>query len=122
MHLPQVYIVGEAVSSGQTWMEGALASVQATLTAASHLQPWTHSDLLMNLARPGTKLVLVDGRIVDVSEWMPRHPGGAAFLQAHLLTKHNMKDIGPLWERIHGHSEFARRELLYNTIAWYDNK
>lgn len=122
VHLPQVYIVGEAVSSGQTWMEGALASVQATLTAASHLQPWTHSDLLMNLARPGTKLVLVDGRIVDVSEWMPRHPGGAAFLQAHLLTKHNMKDIGPLWERIHGHSEFARRELLYNTIAWYDNK
>lgn len=118
VHLPHVHIVGEAVSSGQTWMEGALASVYAAVTAPP-VNPWSRSDLTAAITGPRRQLLLVDGRVVDAGKWMSRHPGGAAAIQAHVLTEDNMEDIGPLWERIHGHSEFARRELLYNTVGWY---
>ena len=118
VHLPRVCIVGEAVSSGQTWMEGALASVHAAVTSKSPAL-WTRKDLQGAVTSAKRRLLLIDGRIIDATTWMARHPGGRQAIQAHLLVPgKQLEDIGPLWERIHGHSEYARRELLYNTVAW----
>jgi hypothetical protein len=94
--LPRVYWVGEAFSSFQGWMEGALET----------------ADLAVNLSKEGysymlpTRLatrneVVVDDRIVSVDAFMQGHPGGDAPLRDHMG-----EDVSELFRHI-GHSHNA---------------
>ena len=92
--LPRVFLAGEAFSSHQAWMEGALETAELAVGALlarapprPHLAPTEH--------------VTVEGWTLDVAEWMRVHPGGEAALRNHLG-----EDVTALMHHV-GHSEHA---------------
>lgn len=92
--LPNVFVAGEAFSSYQAWMEGALETAELALTAFDN-------RLHTQCAMPTFDWVIVEGCVVNVHEWMSRHPGGALPLQNHIG-----EDVTHLMTHI-GHSEQA---------------
>lgn len=86
---PNLYWVGEAISTKQGWMEGALK---------------TSLRLYDILTRPVQKLkkelpkeyVIYDGRILNVERWKHVHPGSRQAIENHLF-----EDITCLWNTYH---------------------
>lgn len=94
--LPRVYLAGEAWSSHQAWMEGALQTAELALAAfARGARPRRHVPLL------APTWVRVEGRVLDVAAFAASHPGGEAALRNHLG-----EDVGALLAHV-GHSEEA---------------
>lgn len=104
--LPNLYLCGEAFSSHQAWMEGALETAElatdAFLRRKSVLRRRTAPDELC-----------YDGRLIDVSEFQQVHPGGVGAISAHLLDK----DVRSLMEHI-GHSKFAYATIFHLQNGW----
>lgn len=75
--LPGVYLAGEAWSSHQAWIEGALEtaelSVERFFTTPSEAGRC-----------PAKEEVVVEGWPLDVSAWKAQHPGGVGPLANHL--------------------------------------
>lgn len=72
VHLPNVFLAGEAFSSHQAWMEGALETVDLLFEEE-------HEDAFRS-----SNVVYVEGVPIDVSKWIERHPGGFFALKNHL--------------------------------------
>ena len=89
-HLPNVYLAGEAFSSHQAWMEGALQTADLALTHKPSPPP------------DGTPQVFVEGLPIDVSRWMTRHPGGMFAIQ-----NHRNEDVTAIM-----------RQILHSPYAW----
>ena len=70
--LPNVYCAGEALSSHQGWMEGALETAEMVRDALQGPPP--------DLPRANATSVLVEGRPVDVASFVEVHPGSAKAL------------------------------------------
>lgn len=94
LRLPNAYVAGEAFSSYQAWMEGALQTVELALAAFD-------GRLSRRTCVPTADWVIVEGRVIDVREWMGRHPGGTMPLRNHIG-----EDVTHLMAHI-GHSEQA---------------
>lgn len=92
--LPGVYVAGEAFSSHQAWMEGALETAELALASFD-------GRISPRCAVPTDEWVRVEGHFVDVREWMGRHPGGVGPLQNHLG-----EDVTDLMSHV-GHSDHA---------------
>lgn len=116
--LPGLYLVGEAFSPFQGWTEGALwtaEKVAGIISAASKsngsyryqvgsLGP--HSSILPlddngadegKLTVDGTaKLMVYRGLVIDVSDWVQRHPGGAGMIKGH-----TGEDVSELFDNFH---------------------
>lgn len=90
--LPNVFLAGEAFSSHQAWMEGALETVDLIFEE----QEENPSSLPLPEA-----VVHVEGLPIDVTQWMDRHPGGREALKNHLH-----EDVTMLMKQIH-HSTHA---------------
>lgn len=97
------YIVGEAYAQHQGWIEGALESVEAVMSRilrksggknSNTLKDWlerrnklvkNHELKHVQKRFPEVKWVLIqhpithDKHMIDVTEWMYRHPGGDVF-------------------------------------------
>ena len=88
---PNLFFAGEAFSSHQAWMEGALETAELALRGISHGgdRPVRNDE------------TRVDGRPVDVRAWMQSHPGGAGALQNHAG-----EDLGVYMRHV-GHSDEA---------------
>lgn len=70
-HLPNVFWCGEAFSSHQGWMEGALETAELAVNI------FTKSTSYVFPRRGlGSDEVIIEGRILDVSKWANVHPGG----------------------------------------------
>lgn len=98
VELPRLYFAGEAFSSHQAWMEGALE------TAALAVSRFLTAGAPRRASAPrcaGDWCVQVDGRALDVSAWQKVHPGGVAPLRNHLG-----EDVGALMAHF-GHSDHA---------------
>ena len=92
--LPNVFLAGEAWSSQQAWIEGALETAEHAVHA--FLIPYVpHSP------RNSHPWMIVDGWVVDVEPWIDSHPGGANAIRAHLR-----EDVTELMHHI-GHSDTA---------------
>lgn len=91
--LPRVYVAGEAFSSHQAWMEGALETAELALAADDGRLPGC-------IAR-ASKWVRVEGHFLDVEQWMMRHPGGIEPLRNHIG-----EDVTALMDHV-GHSDHA---------------
>jgi len=89
IHLPDLFIIGEAFSPLQGWCEGALETVENLLAEIVHPSPPVIEALPI-------QHVIYRSRVLDVHRWMSRHPGGAQALENHLG-----EDITQLWDSIH---------------------
>ena len=94
--LPNVYWVGEAFSSFQGWMEGALE----TADLAVNISKGGCSHILPTRLATGNE-VIVDDRIISVDAFIRGHPGGEAPLRNHMG-----EDASELFRHI-GHSSNA---------------
>ena len=104
--LPQLYICGEAFSSHQAWMEGALETAELA------------TDAFLKRTRPQRRSrrkdeMCYDGRLIDVSEFKTVHPGSLEAITNHLVDS----DVKPLMDHI-GHSHFAKTSLFYLQRGW----
>lgn len=91
--LPRLFIAGEAFSSHQAWMEGALETAELALVryhgSGGGVFPASDSD------------TRIDGCPIDVSRWCKSHPGGES-----ALLNHTGEDMGVYMRHI-GHSDGA---------------
>lgn len=99
VHLPQLYLAGEAYSGVQGWVEGALESVEVVLRAMAS------GPRLVPRPLP-THHIRVEGRVVDVGKWMAVHPGGEAAIARFLGG-----DATAAFRRVN-HSDDAAGRLL----------
>lgn len=88
---PNLFFAGEAFSSHQAWMEGALETVELVLKSISHGGDRPARD----------DETRIDGRPVDVRVWMQSHPGGRMALENHMG-----EDLGAYMRHV-GHSDEA---------------
>lgn len=105
-HLPRVYLAGEALSSHQAWMEGALETAELALAAscADEFAPPATFRRGPPSSEPSPTddlSVRVEGHVLDVARWAHVHPGGIA-----ALRNHAGEDVTDLMTHIH-HSAHA---------------
>jgi hypothetical protein len=88
---PNLYWIGEAVSTKQGWMEGAIeTSIQVYHDLTS-----PNSQKKINTKLP-KEYVIYDGRILNVEKWKLVHPGSREAIENHLG-----EDITELWNMYH---------------------
>lgn len=75
-HLPNVFWCGESHSSYQGWVEGCFETAQAAVNVF-----YVPSSYAFARREPTKNEVVIEGRIVNVSEWARMHPGGAVVLE-----------------------------------------
>jgi monoamine oxidase len=90
--LPNVFLAGEAFSSHQAWMEGALET--AELALAAYRNPFPLSNV-------PERAIHVEGHPLDVSKWASVHPGGEA-----IFANHKGEDVTELMNHVL-HSPYA---------------
>lgn len=110
--LPLLYVCGEAFSSFQAWIEGALQTADmATALFQSDAKAFLRrsGDDMDSLWGTNTSdadknrsdVVYVEGHPISVSEWSQVHPGGALALKNHMG-----EDVTSIFRHV-GHSHHA---------------
>jgi Cytochrome b5-like Heme/Steroid binding domain len=113
--LPGLYLVGEAFSPFQGWTEGAVWTadkavdiiVKARQSNGVYDNTTTHNDSMSQfsakkkLETDDTGKILGDvmvyrGLVVDVSDWVERHPGGRG-----MILGHKGEDLSELFDNFH---------------------
>jgi hypothetical protein len=91
--IPNLFWIGEAISTHQGWMEGALETAEHVFHQIS-LEPVSHKKIIKkDLPK---EYVIYDGRILNVEEWKHVHPGSIAAIENHMY-----QDITNLWNQYH---------------------
>ena len=94
--LPSLYLAGEAFSSYQAWIEGALETAEMALAAFEK-----DRESPVSFPTGSATTVVIEGFEIDVSKWFEVHPGGR-----HAIENHLGEDVGELMKHI-GHSAHA---------------
>ena len=89
--LPNFYWIGEAISTHQGWMEGALETSELVFEKIKEKQ----KNKKQKKSYP-KEYVIYDGRILNVEKWKHVHPGSKAAIENHLF-----QDITDLWNQYH---------------------
>lgn len=105
--LPDLFLVGEAFSAYQAWMEGAVSTAQAAAAVFLERAPPPPPT-----PRRPTDLVL-DGRLIDGERWAAVHPGGAGAIRNHLRDR----DADATFRHI-GHSDDAWAVIFGLQRGW----
>lgn len=87
---PNLYWIGESISSKQGWMEGALETTEDVFML------WKQEKKIKKKKVP-KEYVVYDGRILNVEKWKNIHPGGK-----DVIINHLGEDITKLWKIFHG--------------------
>ena len=85
VELPNVYWAGEAFSSYQAWMEGALETSDIVLDIFRNSCDKFREMLPKREPKP--EELVVEGRILNVTEWKKVHPGSSMAIDNHLYRK-----------------------------------
>lgn len=99
-NLPGMYYAGEAFSSFQAWIEGALETAERAI-AAYDSDVHAPKSLTRIVCRSKEVCVTVEGQQLDVTKWSRVHPGGKM-----ALLNHKDEDVTQLMRHI-GHSSHA---------------
>ena len=115
-HLPFVYVAGEAFSSHQAWMEGALETAELAIRSYENdREGESHvNDDDVFSKRSVTKLdtLVVEGRVCDVTAWKHVHPGTITAIENHMG-----EDVTDLFALIN-HSQNAWAQVLSLQVGW----
>jgi hypothetical protein len=93
----------QAFSAHQGWTEGALQTAEecAAIVLANNKSEAALSEAVSPFSRPlavdGSDKMSYMGLVVDVSQWAPRHPGGAGPIKGY-----GGKDVTEMFENLHG--------------------
>jgi cytochrome b involved in lipid metabolism len=90
------YLVGDSYSFLPGWMEGALESIDALFQqkGGKKMEKYTLQEVSKHNTREDGWMV-IRGRVYDVTDWIPLHPGGDAILAGL------GKDATTLFENVH---------------------
>ncbi len=83
---PNLYMVGESISTVQGWIEGALQTVDILLDG----------EFSMTKKKLPKEYVIYDNRIINVEKWKTVHPGSQIVIENHMF-----EDITQLWNQYH---------------------
>lgn len=100
-HLPNVFWCGEAFSSHQGWIEGALETAELAVRVFTKKTPYVYPRRAL---QPDE--FVIEGRVIDAYAWANLHPGGAEAIRS--VSGSNATDLfyhmrhGPgAWSVIH---------------------
>jgi predicted NAD/FAD-dependent oxidoreductase len=118
---PGLVWAGEAVSEDfHGWIEGALETAEVALKSVIGRDPPTERALPCwgsfeeaKASLPLRKLALMDGNVLDVTDWAEKHPGGAGIIDKYAGT-----DVSSLWRMYHETSEYGWRSIAALTIGF----
>ena len=114
---PNVYLAGEALSLHQGWMEGALetaALVLDTILQNDGLKTLPVYASLETIPREkGEQWVVVHSRVIRVTEFIDKHPGGKQAILAHVFT-----DASHVWDVVHTTLSLPWRMMCAMQFAW----
>ena len=114
VNLPNLFWCGEAFSSIQGWIEGALETSDIALNKfnnlLSNVKIFKHIYL-----KPNQEYMIIDNRYIDIKEWKKIHPGSYSAIQNHLF-----EDISHLFRQIN-HSEYSWSIINSLQKYWYYN-
>lgn len=108
IRFPRVYWAGEAFSSYQAWIEGALETAEL-----AHARFLSQEPNIPERALAQGEIVVEDRIIGALSAWAEVHPGGAEAIRNHLG-----ENATALFEHI-GHSDNAWAVLGSRQVAWH---
>ena len=106
-----VYIIGEAFSKHQAWMEGALETAKDVYNRYFSIQKGGGKKFSMKEVKKHNSVkdgwLVINNNVYKVPEdWtMKHHPGG------QIIKKYLGKDVTQIWNSIHGNSQFAKNKL-----------
>ena len=89
---PNLYFIGESISTKQGWIEGSLETVECFLRCLST------TSMSFSVEKP-KEYVIYDNRILNVEQWKLVHPGSKQVIENHLG-----EDITDLWNQYHPRS------------------
>lgn len=100
VNLPGLFWAGEAFSSNQGWIEGALETSELSLK--QFYQVFNHQYQFYPVKPDDiTEYMILDSRVLDVSQWKKVHPGSIQSINNHL-----QEDISQLFRMIN-HKEYS---------------
>ena len=100
VNLPGLFWAGEAFSSNQGWIEGALET--AELAIKQFYQVFNHQyHFYPIIVDAKLEYLILDNRVLDVSQWKKVHPGSIQSINNHL-----QEDISQLFRMIN-HKEYS---------------
>ena len=121
--LPNLYICGENYSQYQAWIEGALETSEKVLSSLSLIKAKANKGgktkkkgkgkgkvkiSLTEVARhnkANDAWTVIDGKVYDITRWIPQHPGG------NIILKALGRDATSLFNGI-GHPDYVKKTIL----------
>lgn len=115
VNLPNLFYAGEAFSTIQGWIEGALDTSNLALHTFYAVKQQNYIFKPIHIKT--NDYVILDNRYLDVKKWKKVHPGSTAAIQNHLK-----EDISNLFRQIkHTHYSWAIVNSI-QTLWIYNNK
>lgn len=111
VNLPGLFWAGEAFSSNQGWIEGALETSELALN--QFYQVFNHQYHFYPITLDNTfEYMILDNRVLDVAQWKKVHPGSIQSINNHLH-----EDISQLFRMIN-HKEYSWAIVLNLQKYW----
>jgi cytochrome b involved in lipid metabolism len=77
---PDLYLANESYCHLQGWIEGSLLMVNNILdsmyTQLGGVKTFTVEEVSKHNSKETGIWTIIDGKVYDISEWIPKHPGG----------------------------------------------
>ena len=112
--LPRFFLCGEAFSTIQGWGEGALQTSELVVAEVARILQGGSGvprGLFPGPRDPG-KILVYDGRLLEVGAWAKVHPGSEGAITAHLG-----QDVTELWQSIM-HPRYALGIMFALQVGW----
>jgi hypothetical protein len=115
---PGLFVAGEAFSTTQGWMQGAVESAAA---AVKVICSWRNgrSPSLVSVGDLTENMIVIGHRVVDITNFAQKHPGGAAAFDSFRGGKVNAQTV---FSHIHSHLSAAQREVFLRTVGYVNQR
>lgn len=111
VNLPNLFCAGEAFSSYQGWIEGALQTSKLVINTFNNIQNNKYLFHPINISKK-FQYVIIDNRILDIAKWKQVHPGSKQAIDNHLY-----EDISQLFRFIN-HKNYSWA-IVYNIQKYW---
>ena len=113
VNLPKIFYAGEAFSTEQGWMEGAL---QTSIKALKIYQQFSKNKIIFKPLKniENFEYVIFENRVLDVKTWKEVHPGSTGAIKNHMK-----EEIDFLFKQIQ-HPDYAYAIMYPLQKYWFN--